>query len=325
MADAFRPVKSHLPHNDARLRSFIDAQLLISAQATSAKANALYSAAALDLPRRGAVHIRGGMGAISTRLVDAVRTHGGRVLMRKRVNRVLQTDSNTFHIEVQRDAPQEAEIVILNLPPWNIRNLLEPPYPRVLEKLSPTPDRGWGAFMIYLGVSAEAIPPDFPLHHQIIEDDSLAEGDSIFLSINPEWDDQRAPVGKRTITISTHTGLAQWWQIEDQESQAYQEKRGRLREKILKSVERILPGIQQHAELIMDGTPQTFAYFTGRERGWVGGFPQTDLFQGLAPHLARNIWMVGDSIFPGQSTAAVALGGLRVAYSVLLNAEQGRK
>ena len=27
--------------------------------------------------------------------------------------------------------------------------------------------------------------------------------------------------------------------------------------------------------------------------------------------------MVGDSIFPGQSTAAVALGGLRVARTVL--------
>jgi len=30
-----------------------------------------------------------------------------------------------------------------------------------------------------------------------------------------------------------------------------------------------------------------------------------------------NLWMVGDSIFPGQSTAAVALGGLRVAQAVL--------
>jgi len=27
--------------------------------------------------------------------------------------------------------------------------------------------------------------------------------------------------------------------------------------------------------------------------------------------------MVGDSIFPGQSTAAVALGGLRVAQAIL--------
>jgi hypothetical protein len=30
-----------------------------------------------------------------------------------------------------------------------------------------------------------------------------------------------------------------------------------------------------------------------------------------------GLWMVGDSIFPGQSTAAVALGGLRVARAIL--------
>jgi hypothetical protein len=29
------------------------------------------------------------------------------------------------------------------------------------------------------------------------------------------------------------------------------------------------------------------------------------------------MWLVGDSIFPGQSTAAVALGGLRVAELIL--------
>jgi hypothetical protein len=29
------------------------------------------------------------------------------------------------------------------------------------------------------------------------------------------------------------------------------------------------------------------------------------------------MWMVGDSIFPGQSVPAVALGGMRVAKSIL--------
>jgi phytoene dehydrogenase-like protein len=30
-----------------------------------------------------------------------------------------------------------------------------------------------------------------------------------------------------------------------------------------------------------------------------------------------NLWLVGDSIFPGQSTAGVTLGALRVAGEVL--------
>ena len=75
--DAFRPVTAHLSDAPESLRLFTDAQLLISAQATSERANALYGAAALDLPRRGVVHLAGGMGTIAETLVEAVRRNGG--------------------------------------------------------------------------------------------------------------------------------------------------------------------------------------------------------------------------------------------------------
>ena len=68
--DAFGPVAAHLRHASENLRLFVDAQLLISAQVTSEHANALYGAAALDLPRRGVVHLSGGIGAIAETLVE---------------------------------------------------------------------------------------------------------------------------------------------------------------------------------------------------------------------------------------------------------------
>lgn len=68
---------------------------------------------------------------------------------------------------------------------------------------------------------------------------------------------------------------------------------------------------------MLPGTPVTFQRYTGRRWGWVGGFPQTSLFGALGPRLGRGLWLVGDSIFPGQSTPAVALGGMRVARAVL--------
>ena len=60
-----------------------------------------------------------------------------------------------------------------------------------------------------------------------------------------------------------------------------------------------------------------------RSRGWVGGFPQTNLFRAWGPRLGRRLWLVGDSIFPGQSILATALGGQRVAQAVLSSALQG--
>ena len=317
IADAFRPASAHLREASENLRLFIDAQLLISAQATSAQANALYAASALDLPRRGAVQISGGMGAISTQLANALERHGGQLHFRKRVVRVHPTRHPTYRIEVERGDAFEAEVVIFNLPPWNIRKLLDAPQPTALRSLSPHPNRGWGAFMIYLGVDEEAIPEGFAHHHQILQGRPLAEGNSIFLSVSPAWDPVRAPSGKRAVTISTHTRLEPWWQASEEGQGSLAIKRQQMQSKVLGAVEALLPGIQEHTDLLLDATPITFSYFTGRERGWVGGFPQINLFQALPPRLSQDMWLVGDSIFPGQSTAAVALGGLRVAKSVL--------
>lgn len=78
-----------------------------------------------------------------------------------------------------------------------------------------------------------------------------------------------------------------------------------------------IPGLAAAARLILPGTPVSFQRFTRRSRGWVGGFPQTSLFRAWGPRLGRRLWLVGDSIFPGQSILATALGGQRVAQAAL--------
>lgn len=174
--------------------------------------------------------------------------------------------------------------------------------------------------MVYLGVDGRIIPPDFPLHHQVVQGEPLGEGRSIFMSINPDWDEKRAPSGKRAITLSTHTRLDTWWDLYHTDRQAYEKNRESYTERILQLANQVIPGLIEASDLIMPGTPVTFERFTGRALGWVGGFPQVNLFQNMGPRLAPGIWMVGDSIFPGQSIAAVSMGGLRVAQDMLAEA-----
>jgi hypothetical protein len=81
--------------------------------------------------------------------------------------------------------------------------------------------------------------------------------------------------------------------------------------------EKALPGLVGAARLVLPGTPVTFQRFTRRAWGWVGGFPQTNLFTAFGPKIGSGLWIVGDSIFPGQSTAATALGGMRVGKYIL--------
>jgi phytoene dehydrogenase-like protein len=98
---------------------------------------------------------------------------------------------------------------------------------------------------------------------------------------------------------------------------AYHAWRDAYVEKILKGAETAVPGIRQAITLCLPGTPVTFQFYTRRPKGMVGGFPQTSLFDVRGPATGLpNLWLVGDSIFPGQSTAGVTLGGMRVAAAV---------
>ena len=315
--DALRPVAAQLRGVSKRMRLFVDAQLLIAAQTTSSHANALYGAAALDLPRRGVVHLVGGMGAIGETLAEAVWQNGGQVLYRQEAHRSVWERGRPVAVETKRGKSFPTDTVVANLPPWNIARLLGDGAPRRLKSLPPRPRDGWGAFMVYAGLDGSAIPADFPVHHQVVVQEPLAEGNTVFLSLSPDWDGGRAPTGQRALTISTHTRLEPWWDLYEHDRSTYQARKDAYTERMLAAAQVALPHVRDAATLILPGTPVTFQRFTRRAWGWVGGFPQTNLFRTWGPRLAPGLWMVGDSIFPGQSTAAVALGGLRVARALL--------
>lgn len=315
LSDAFRPVRARLNGASSPLQHYVDGQLLIAAQATSAAANALYGAAALDMPRRGVAHVRGGVGSLAEALVDAVRRHGGQVLNRQRVISVEPSPGGGYRIRTERKGEFDAHTVLFNLPPRDAAALLRDAAPGALRRAE-RPADGWGAFMLYVGLDGSIVPPGAPLHYQVLKDGSPGEGNSVFLSLSLPGDARRAPEGHRALTVSTHTDLHAWWRLFEHDRPAYEARKAEYAERVLALAEVALPGLRGAARLVMDGTPVTFQRFTGRSLGWVGGFPQTSLFRAWGPRLGRRLWLVGDSIFPGQSVLATALGGARVAAAV---------
>jgi C-3',4' desaturase CrtD len=317
--DAFRSVSAHLKSPSRRLRTFVDGQLLIAAQAISQHTNALYGASALDLPRRGVVHVPGGIGVIADTLAGAVRQNGGKVVYRQQAKRIITERGHPVAVKTTRGDVFDADIVVANLTPWNLVPLLDDP-PRRLHALPRMPRNGWGAMTVYVGLDDSIVPDDAPLHHQVIttwDADGFGEGNTLFLSLNPAWDKKRAPIGHRVLTLSTHTNLGTWWDLFENERSTYEARKEAYSAHLLAVAETALPGLRDAARLILPGTPVTFQRFTRRQWGWVGGFPQTSLFEAWGPRIAPRLWMVGDSIFPGQSIAAVALGGIRVAKAII--------
>jgi len=319
-SNAFQPIYNQLPPYPADFRRFIDAQLLISAQTISNHANSLYAAAALDLPRRGVVEIKGGIGNIAASIAQALKNHNGKILYRNKVTQI-RCNNNSLSVINRKGETYETRYIVANLPFASLSGLLDKNclstnnfLPRTRTSLT---KNSWGAFTLYLGIDQNVIKPLEPCHHQVVIREPLGEGNSIFISRNPRWDTSRAPSGKSVLTISTHTQLEPWWWLYHHNHEEYIRKKKQFSELLLTGAELVYPGIIDSIHLMLSGTPVTFYKFTNRYKGWVGGFPQTNLFQNLSPQITKRIWLVGDSIFPGQSIPAVALGGMRVSKELL--------
>ncbi len=328
-------------HDPAAL-TFLDAQLLISAQTTANKASALFGAAAADLPRKGVTHPEGGIGGISEQLVEAIRGFGGQVHFRQEVTKLDVKAGRITGAHTNKGAHFDCDVCIANLTPWDLARVLGEAAPaNLLRETQRRPDE-WGAFTLYLGIeetedggretvdASVSRPPSRLLsrpvsesdHHQVVADYTkpLGETNSIFMSFSAAGDLKRAPAGHRAVTISTHTNLTEWWRLRDTPgAQAeYDARKALYAERMLDNAETVFPGLRSRIRLQLEGTPITFKFYTRRHKGGVGGFPFTSLFQARGPWTGlRNAWLVGDSIFPGQSTAGVTMGAMRVADEVL--------
>jgi len=293
---------------------FIDAQLLVSVQTTSEHANAVNAAIALDLPHSGAYRVIGGIGAVSELLARTIEDNGGAVLYHKKVIRIDSVRRQVFGIETSDGSAIAADFVLANLTPASLALLTgseNKPDMVMKESLQ------WSAFVLYLGMEPTLFR-DLPTHNlQIIGGTGeLAEGNSIFMSWSPSDEQGRAPEGLCAVTISTHTRPEQWFEAKG--SEAYTELKKTYIERLLDVLSEQFPHARDAVKSMTAATPVTWERYTGRFKGLVGGYPQTSLFNVRGPvTVFDNLFLVGDSIFPGQSLPGVVTGARR-AIELLL-------
>ena len=309
--------------SDRRLRAFVDGQLLISAQTLAHECAWLYGAVALDFARIGAHYVEGGAWSLARSLAAAFAREGGELRYRRRVSRILTRGGRAVGVETERGERYTARQIIANITLWDAARLLDEAAPPGLRREIAAAPRGWGACTLYLGVDEAALPPGLAEHHQVIAryDAPLGESNSVFISAHPADDPSRAPPGQRAITVSTHTDAARWWRWRNDDPPRYRAEKAAMAERMLDSVALALPDIRQYIRYHQTGTPVSFWRYTRRHQGMVGGLPQRPSNSGLfslGPRAAGidNLWLVGDSTFPGQSTAAVTQSGIRVYNAI---------
>jgi len=308
---------------DHRLRMFLDLQLKLYSQVDAEETALLYAATALSVSQlpQGLFHLQGSMQTLSDRLVSAFKRDGGKLLMRHTVESIKVEQDKATAVVVRNQKTDEvwtqsADQVVANVTVQNLVQLLGAKAPRRyrqrVQKLPPAS----GAFVVYLGVDENAIPPRCPPHLQFLYDanGSISENNSLFVSVSHPGDG-RAPAGQATIIASSFVNPEKWWRTEN-----YEELK---QEYTLDAIAHLAKFFYLKPETIIyqeAATPRTFARYTARDRGIVGGIGQripTFGPFGFANRTPINrLWLVGDSTHPGEGTAGVSYSALTVVRQI---------
>ena len=317
----------YLAGTSMRFRRFVDAQLQALAQSSSELCAYLHATIALSVPREGMFSIRGGASTLAERLAESIRKSGGTLRLDTPVLRLAYDGATAVGVDLlSGETVTASRAIISNMTVWDTYGKLV--------GLNRTPSevrkrlgtlRGWGAYLLFLGMdeaTADRMPSDHILGLEDWQNDQDydPEDTQLMFAAAPAWD-AKAPEGKRAVTVHAFTDVEQWFTYHEDETE-HERKDQLMLEARWAQLHHVIPELGDGIEVIDTATPRTFYDLTRRKLGMVGGISQSlDVF-GLnsISHLTSlpNVFMVGDTTFPGTGLAAVTLSALVVANQLTL-------
>ena len=273
------------------------------------------AAACLQAYRDGMSRPVGGMAALAEGLGARFEALGGTLRRGTIVDRIAPDGAGGFVATTRRRESFRAREVAFNLPLDRAAALLGRDLDGMLARREAQSRAAWSACTAYLAIDRRAVPDDAPPFHQVLQDYARGphEGNNVLVSLSPVEDPGYGPPDVRVATLSTHTRPADWAGLD---GKAHAAKKAEYADRLLRALGRALPdapGALRHAEF---ATPRAWARYTRRAAGAVGGAPvsrgNSNFFAVDPGVLGRGLWVVGDSVFPGQGTMATVLSAARV-------------
>jgi all-trans-retinol 13,14-reductase len=254
----------------------------------------------------GGYYPRGGAQNFAEALRGFIEAHGGRVLLRHRVDKILVEGGRVVGVKC-RDKFFKAPIIVSNANAKTVflelvgeehfdREFIE--YIKSL-KMSPS------AFMVFLGVDM-----DLSSYPTLIID--LDE--ELHITINSNADPALAPKGKTSITITTS---ANYHDFPEGGTKEYFEKKRALAEGLIKRAEKAIPGLSRHIVVQDAATPKTFERYTSMPEGAIYSFNQSiDTKRPYFKTPIKGLYLVGASTFPGGGIEATVISGIICANDI---------
>jgi C-3',4' desaturase CrtD len=319
-------------NRDPAFRSLLAILLEDTAQAGPDVVPFANAAACIQAYRRGMRRPRGGMRALVEMIGERFAALGGDLRTATLVDRVEPMSATSenhgqaagmshggFVVTTRRRHRLMTRQVALNLPLDLAARLLGQTLSNRLGRRERQSRAVWSAFTGYLAIDRTAVPDDTPLFHQVLQsyEPPTHDGNNVLVSLSPVEDTGYGPTTVRVATMSTHTRPADW-QILD--AAAYRQKKVTFESRLFAALGQALPdapGALVHSEF---ASPRSFQRYTRRLAGAVGGAAvartNSNFFAVDADVFGPGVWIVGDSVFPGQGTMATVLSAIRVVERI---------
>jgi all-trans-retinol 13,14-reductase len=289
----------------------------------------------------GGYYPRGKSQKISDAFVTFIEAHGGKVLLRKRVEQILVKDQTACGVRTADGKTYTGKVVVSNANAHDTfhkmiedKNSLKQLYTR-LEKFSVS----LSSFLIFLGLKKNLIRESGIKDTEIfyntgydIEADYKAALTADFnnpgygLTLYDNLYDGYSPDGKNTIGIIILQGYDHWEKYSEDywkgNKEEYRKEKERMADILIKKVEdTLLPGLSDAIAVREIGTPLTNIRFTSNYRGAIYGWDQTVDNSGNRrfPHTTpiRNLYLSGAWTSPGHGYGAVIPSGLQCFAEIM--------
>lgn len=345
-------LKKYFLSDETAFIKFLDEQLIISTQNNTEKTPIF--TAALGLTYSSSIYyVYGGVNQLAVALQKRAEELGVEILMRREVTQInlsqesKKQSSKTYLIKDKTGEEHLSHKIISNLTFWSMAQLTKGETQKFFQGFVNKFSYDISAFTIYLGLNTNYIPPTDYAQINLNKQIQHCCSHSFYISYSRPDDDIKAPEGGLNIIISTHTKAEEWLNLPEEE---YRKKKAETESYILEELFNTIPElvkegenaesgtVQSSIELaksesrisldevrckiesLISGTAKTFLHYTKRKNGVVGGLPHsTDYsFFELMPKKVpnENIYMVGDTGFPGQGLVSTVYSALSVRESL---------
>lgn len=277
---------------------FLEAQILIVAQAKSKEVNFFTAALSLGYTFNETHYVKGGFG----KLFDGMTSSMKHVRRKSQITHI-ESHKDHFILHTSREKIK-AKNVILNSTVYESGKLFEKEKIKNYYKKYKKLDNYQSSFMLYMTIKSTK---EYKHHYQLIQNTAYPHtlSNALFVSFSDPSDTILAKEGHYSITASIHTDVRYW-----QDVNTYSTQKEELTEILLKSICDILDIKKEEIVHHFAATPKTFKHYINRSQ--LGGNAIT--MKNFLPKLPGNdtpikgLYHVGDTVYAAQGWPGIMLG-----------------